>query len=79
MTDVPSTLVNCATCKGDGVTAKKKRTCAACDGVGKVKVAEPATVCPRCNGTGKAPAGDLTFSGGGLCPVCGGIGWALIL
>jgi DnaJ-class molecular chaperone len=79
MPEVPSTLVNCATCKGLGITATGKSTCPACDGLGKVKVAEPATGCPRCNGTGKATTGDVTFSSGRLCPVCGGIGWALIL
>lgn len=79
MPDVPSTLVNCATCKGKGVAADGKTTCEACEGLGKVKVAEPATVCPRCIGNGKAPTGDIAMSSQRLCPVCGGIGWALIL
>ena len=79
MTDVPSTLVNCATCKGKGVAANGKTTCEACEGLGEVKVAEPATVCPRCNGTGKAATGDIALSSQRLCPVCRGIGWALIL
>jgi DnaJ-class molecular chaperone len=78
MPDVPSTFVNCATCKGKGVT-RRKRNCPACDGLGEVNVAEPTTKCPRCNGTGKAPTGDIALSRQRLCPVCGGIGWALIL
>jgi len=79
MTGVPTTLVNCATCKGEGVTGIGKTMCPACEGLGKVKVAEPITVCPRCNGNGKAPTGDIAMSSQRLCPVCGGIGWALIL
>ena len=61
MPDVPSTFVNCVTCKGKGV-ARKKRTCPACDGFGEVNIAEPTTQCPRCNGTGRAPTGDIALS-----------------
>jgi RecJ-like exonuclease len=79
MSTVPSVLVNCATCDGKGVMGRKMETCPACDGLGEIKVVKPPTKCPRCDGTGNKAATDSLFFSSGLCPVCGGKGWALIL
>jgi DnaJ-class molecular chaperone len=75
---VPSTMVDCATCKGEG-SIKPRSFCPACDGRGKVQVAEPVTICPRCKGTGDTADKSGLYPTGKFCPICGGIGWALIL
>ena len=72
---IPIQVVSCATCDGQGST-RSHNLCKPCSGVGKIKVAKPATRCPRCKGTGEAPKhGDLAYLE--FCAVCRGTGWSL--
>lgn len=74
---VPTERVDCVSCKGTGELSSG--SCPACDGRGKVTVAKPVTKCPRCNGTGNTPHKDEIIFHTPFCPVCRGVGWALVL
>jgi DnaJ-class molecular chaperone len=75
--EIQTETVACASCRD--IWTPPMVTCSACDGRGKVVVAKPARICPRCGGTGAVPRKDAIDFGTLACPVCRGIGWALVL
>lgn len=67
----------CGFCVGIG--GSPSIPCLACNGRRTVLVRQPPLKCPRCNGTGKPTEHDRIQFSIGVCLVCRGKGWALVM